>query len=393
MEDLRFLRTKHGETSFGGKKVLQCPSCDAKVSSEDLTIERLKRYFGDAFLSENENLWSTSKYLSKFQLLMEMELLHAMLPPKCQSRVNPQGVNQPSRLKFIVTALRNLHRSDHCNGCFKKGAECQMKIPCFPCTEMLVLFDDKLTNWFDWKGNDVSWPMSICVPKRAHVDAFVNVHNDLASILFGCNTNVIAGVDGGGIMYCTCYVSKNSEKEDNKHFAAAAKQMVKKMQQKVMERMEVGDRDNEEDTSSIGIRGMIGATFMATKVQKVAAPMASYLIRNGARFQFSHDFSYVNIRSFFKEVYEDLEISADEEGCVFYNSSVANYLCRPKELEDVCLYDFLAKYSTLCIEAGNLRFHVRGTRKEYQAMEKKKTGYHLCICGRSSCTRQNQEVP
>ncbi|KAG7341495.1 hypothetical protein IV203_023447 [Nitzschia inconspicua] len=105
-----------------------------------------------------------------------------------------------------------------------------------------------------------------------------------------------------------------------------------------MERMEVGDRENEEDTSSIGIRRMIGAAFMATKAHKVAAafmvtkahkvaaafmatkahkvaaPMASYLIRNGARFQFSHDFSYINIRSFFEEVHEDLEISAHEEG-------------------------------------------------------------------------------
>ncbi|KAG7357975.1 AAA domain containing protein [Nitzschia inconspicua] len=44
-------------------------------------------------------------------------------------------------------------------------------------------------------------------------------------------------------------------------------------------------------------------------------------------------------------MHEDLEISADEEGCMFYNSSVANYLCSPKESEDVCLYDLLAKYS------------------------------------------------
>ncbi|KAG7371057.1 hypothetical protein IV203_019627 [Nitzschia inconspicua] len=97
-------------------------------------------------------------------------------------------------------------------------------------------------------------------------------------------------------------------------YLKCTRQDLKQLQTKHGERMEVGDRDNDEDNSSIGIRGMIGAAFMATKAYNVAAPMASYLVRNGPRFQFSHDFSYVNIRSLFEEVHEDLEISADEEG-------------------------------------------------------------------------------
>ncbi|KAG7358146.1 hypothetical protein IV203_014733 [Nitzschia inconspicua] len=121
--------------------------------------------------------------------------------------------------------------------------------------------------------------------------AYVNVHSEFACILFGCNTNVITGVDGGSVMYCTCYVSKNTEKEDNKHFADAAKHMVKNMQQQMAERKELSDLELEEEASSVGLKGMIGAALMATKVHKVAAPMASYLIRNGSRFHFSHNFS------------------------------------------------------------------------------------------------------
>ncbi|KAG7345348.1 hypothetical protein IV203_032879 [Nitzschia inconspicua] len=147
-------------------------------------------------------------------------------------------------------------------------------------------------------------------------------------------------VDGGSVMYCTCYMSKNTEKEDNKHFADAAKHMVKNMQQQMAERKELLDLELEEEASSVGLKGMIGAALMATKVHKVAAPMASYLIRNGSRFHFSHNFSYVDIGSFFKAIQEDLNISADEDGSVFFKSFVSNYLCRPKELEEVCVYDF-----------------------------------------------------
>ncbi|KAG7361348.1 hypothetical protein IV203_036448 [Nitzschia inconspicua] len=124
-------------------------------------------------------------------------------------------------------------------------------------------------------------------------------------------------VDGGSVMYCTCYVSKNTEKEDNKHFADAAKHMVKNMQQQMAEQKELLDLELEEEASSVGLKGMIGAALMATKVHKVAAPMASYLIRNGSRFHFSHNFSYVDIGSFFKAIQEDLNISADEDGSVF----------------------------------------------------------------------------
>ncbi|KAG7368583.1 hypothetical protein IV203_031326 [Nitzschia inconspicua] len=97
---------------------------------------------------------------------------------------------------------------------------------------------------------------------------------------------------------------------------------------------------------------------MATKVHKVAAPMASYLIRNGSRFHFSHNFSYVDIGSFFKAIQEDLNISADEDGSVFLKSSVSNYLCRPKELEEVCVYDFESQYVACKPVTGSLEWAV-----------------------------------
>ncbi|KAG7349075.1 PIF1-like helicase [Nitzschia inconspicua] len=222
------------------------------------------------------------------------------------------------------------------------NTEDRMKIPSPNTTKTL---DDVQTKWYDWRGNDISRALSICVPKRAHVDAFVNVNNAFVSTLFGCNTNVATGLDGGSVMYCTCYISKNTEKEDSEHFASAAKHMVKRMEQRMMERMVTDNEEQEKEDSSIGLKSMIDAALMATKDHKVAAPMASYLIRNGSRFHYSHFFAYVNIGSFFKDVHEDFNISADGDGKVFLKSSVANYIYRPMKLECVCVYDFLAKYS------------------------------------------------
>ncbi|KAG7374522.1 hypothetical protein IV203_013617 [Nitzschia inconspicua] len=166
-----------------------------------------------------------------------------------------------ARLNFIVAALRNLTKSDHSPSYFKKGSECRMKLPVFPLTETLVMLDDKVTSWFPWRGNDISRSLSICVPKRAHADAYVNVHSEFASILFGCNTNVITGVDGGSVMYCTCCISKNTEREDNKHFADAAKHMVKNMQQQMAEKKGLSDVELEEEASSVGFKGMIGTAL------------------------------------------------------------------------------------------------------------------------------------
>ncbi|KAG7364583.1 hypothetical protein IV203_037785 [Nitzschia inconspicua] len=134
--------------------------------------------------------------------------------------------------------------------------------------------------------------------------------------------------------------------------------MVKNMQQQMAERKELLDLELEEEASSVGLKGMIGAALMATKVHKVAAPMASYLIRNGSRFHFSHNFSYVDIGSFFKAIQEDLNISADEDGSVLLKSSVSNYLCRPKELEEVCVYDLESQYVACKPVTGSLEWAV-----------------------------------
>ena len=75
-----------------------------------------------------------------------------------------------------------------------------MYIPCRACNSTKIVFDEKLTNWFDWKGNSNARQLFIYGHKRRQDGCFVNIHNEIASMVFQCNTNVVAGVDGGSIM-------------------------------------------------------------------------------------------------------------------------------------------------------------------------------------------------
>jgi len=52
--------------------------------------------------------------------------------------------------------------------------------------------------------------------KHTRQDCFVNVCNNEASILFGCNTNIVNVMDGGSVMYTTYPVSKNTKKGEKK---------------------------------------------------------------------------------------------------------------------------------------------------------------------------------
>ena len=82
---------------------------------------------------------------------------------------------------------------------------------------------------------------------RKHEDSFVNIHNKVASMLFGCNTNIVNAVDGNSVMYITAYISKNSQHDDKKTFAEAAKAMVKKLND-ILELMDSTEENIDQET-------------------------------------------------------------------------------------------------------------------------------------------------
>ena len=90
----------------------------------------------------------------------------------------------------------------------------------------------------------------------------------------------------------------------------------------------------------------MGTTMMNTNTHVVSAPMATYLVRNGSRFEYANEFQYISVKSFLSGCLDDIILTSNYKGSTFLKSLVANYLCRPLELKDTSVYDFFSKYSS-----------------------------------------------
>ena len=105
------------------------------------------------------------------------------------------------------------------------------------------------------------------------------------------------------------------------------------------------DHQPQQDEMLAGLRALIGASLIASNARICSATMAAYLTRNFSRFQYSHEFSYINVNEFLKKSIEDYSMDSSADGIPFITSRVANYLYRPRSMEQVCLYDSLTFYS------------------------------------------------
>ena len=354
VQDIRNLRHKCGETDFGGRNLFQCNECNTGATSEDVVEHQLKSILP---YSDETRIWDDSYNLTKRQVQMEMMLLGGSLPLEKNRKENKEE-SELRNERIVNTSLRNLHHSKHCKTCFKgqNRKECRMKLPMMPCDETSLEYDDHYTEWYDYRGRPKHRRMFTVKCKRTHGDCFVNPHHQHSSDLFDCNTNVATGLDGGSVFYCTCYVSKNTFEEDGEHFNKAARDMAIKLNETVQEGTDGDGNEEQNNNRKRGLRAVIGSVLMATNAHVVAAPMASYLVRHGSRFSFSHDFAFTYLRDFHKDGVPDFNIDSDENGRIFLKSRVTNYLQRPTELENVCLYDFLCQYTTCRANKGSLEW-------------------------------------
>ena len=384
LQDLRHLRYKDFDSSLGGKAYMHCPRCDRTFTSEELAALALARHL--SHLGVASQWYEDGVSVERLEVLLLTAQLHE---PTRQTKRS---------IEFVVGYLRNLHASCHRRTCFKKHGYCRMGCPCKSSERTTVSFyDDHEVTWRDWKGNATRRKMFVTEPQRSHADAFVNVHNRHASLLFGCNTNVITGCDGGAVMYMTNYQTKGTQEEDNEHFAAAARKIIHRMRITTdtglgpdsnnnsddnTDDVDDGNNDNDNDNNDdmdelaaqrLGLRRMIGAVFLATSAHIVAAPMAAYLTRHSSRFGYSHKFQPLYTRPFWNMRLEEASLGVDFHKNFFLSSQVSDYLHRPIELEAVCLVDFVEQYynktktkGTLSLLDGHPSYQSRGiaARKE-----------------------------
>ncbi len=80
--------------------------------------------------------------------------------------------------------------------------------------------------------------------------------------------------------------------------------------------------------------------------------------------------SYTQIEDFIGENSRDYVLGSDEEGNPMMKSHVTNYTMRPRELDELCLYDFLCLYTVAKRGQGSLLWCGDHPSKERLAVNK-----------------------
>ena len=353
-QSLRELQTQNGETEFGGKSTFMCQKCKAGFSSDELAIRQLDSLMNMRALDDgNENLllkntlWTRRKTRSRCQVCMEVHLMKECIDEMQNGIIKHQSLQHKNSC-FVTNVLRNLHKQDHVKSCFKKDKECRMKLPCKEAVASNVLFEEKEIDWHSWKGEKATRKLFVCEHQRHHADCFVNIHNEVASMVFQCNTNVVANTDGGSMMHVTNHVSKNTNKEDTSECAKAAKRMLEKLKEV---HKDCNESESNVETCKSGLRALMGAVILSTRSHIVSSTLASHLVRNnGTCFHFSHDCEFLMLDAFDSTTDKiDAFLTSRKEKnsfVPFMASKSTDHLKRPKELEDTCVRLFHSKHNT-----------------------------------------------
>ena len=379
LQDLRCLRTKKNETSLGERSFLKCSNagCGKGYTSDGFATLVVDKFLSVPF-ENDEPLWFHDVTKSRRKMLLELHLMREFVWQQKSKKIPPRSDRQYRDTLFVTNLLRNLHSSKHAKSCFKKGCECRMKLPQPKCVSSKIHFDDDPKPWYTWKGINNPRHMFVFEQQRSHEDSFVNTYNEVASSVFGSNTNTIFAVSGGSIMYMTCYMSKNTQKEDKEAYAKGAEIMIRKINERLTELNEGENPPEESDHMKAGMRAVIGASLIATSSHVCSAPMAAYLTRNLTRFHFSHKIASANLKDFCTGNTDDYTIDSDDEGTPFIKSHVLNYLRRPRRFRDYCLYDSLSECTVTNKPKEELPQHNgwvgEHPSKEHQVMKNIKSG-------------------
>ena len=106
-------------------------------------------------------------------------------------------------------------------------------------------------------------------------------------------------------------------------------------------------RKHESDQKE-AVRLVRRATVAHNKQNIVGAPLASYMIRNGSRFYFSHSFVFCPLTDLMKLLRNkpvECDAQRDRHGNFFFENQALHYLCRPKALENLSPKEFYENYS------------------------------------------------
>lgn len=323
-QKLRNLRHKHDKcTTFA-----TCPHCTKAWTYEQLVEGLLK-----------QKVPNFSSYPQRTIRRLEAKAVEYQ-KPEYEGHLDP----------VIINAAYNSHSSEHATSCFRSNKklpkqtpwddECRFKLPDVFRRHPLVRRSQADDIWTYWNGNEIIRRLHSIDPQRRAFDLFQNVSiKAVSESKMTCNSNVSVITPGPLAVYTTKYQTKGTQHDEQEYFAAVALTVQKML---ICDRGDLGDRTERSEA----IRVLLRASHAHNQTNVISATGASYLTRRDERFIFSHRFAFCPLRDI-KALLEKEMVGAMVRfsgNFSFFENSAVNYLCRPKLLENMHVFDFYTKY-------------------------------------------------
>ena len=207
-----------------------------------------------------------------------------------------KGINDEPP-KPCIDALHQHHVSCHVKGCFKcqkshsgkrkhvcgPNCECRFRLPDKKRRRAEIYVNQESISWYLWNGDVKEQPLCQISPKRKKYDLFQNTSCPAISYSkFSCNNNVSVILDGPIGQYQHKYQEKETQQDDTADY---------KEVEATMRKFDCDSRRHEDDRPE-ALRRICRAAFAHNKKNVISPCFASYSLRHGSRFSYSHDFKY-----------------------------------------------------------------------------------------------------
>ena len=290
-------------------------------------------------------------------------------------------------MRYPLLQLRvNSHDFLHRKGCFKKGCECRFLLPKGHEFLAYILFDDEdAVEWHFIDGSTKKYSRYEYMAKRNTGDQFMNMSNDIASCVLGCNTNV-GLADRVQFFYVTMYASKQNQKEEKIAYLACCEGLsrrVKRQQEEAAAAATENISANQQSHQSApvqeeqsdfaeGFKRILSAMYAHMSNDVIAATMAHLLIQqNGSRFTFSHEFVTIPLGhlvawfdgenlQFRLRILKDVwnQDSGADDSAVHQRYAeyfIHHYIYRPNELEQYSCYELFSHFQLKKISPNRIK--------------------------------------
>ena len=200
-------------------------------------------------------------------------------------------------LQYPLFQLRfNYHDFNHRKSCFKKGCECRFELPKENLPVADIYIDDQNSvEWHFIDGSTKKISRYQYMAQRNSGDEFMNMSNDIASLVIGCNTNV-GTADRSGFYYVTMYASKQNQSEEKVAYLSvceALSRRIKHQEQLMKTQTGTNTSDSQPDFYE-GFKRLMSAMYAHTSNLVMSSTMSHLLLhRKQCQFTFSHETSLI----------------------------------------------------------------------------------------------------